>query len=240
MSYSPELYEAMNSLGLTRKQVDSCSQMELKQYAEQYREIFCREIICPEFSQQSEILGGGDDPELQKAIEESIAASQASQSFNQSEPQPDVKQKSILPLDDIPQLATEDILIQNRNLSNRNELIRYRKEIAESVAIPDCSDRTRYSEKLNLQLKELEPEDGTGITISVVFIDGSRESRKFHENTTFKSVYLWCASFDCMKREQIRLGSFILVDSDGTEIYPKESLTALTQHRILLFMRLVD
>jgi len=134
-------------------------------------------------------------------------------------------------------LKSDAEIIVERNLATIESLNDYRKQLVSSLIFDETPDRFKYNQKAHQLAKTIPQEPNNGVTVSVVLVDGQRITRKFDPQNSFETVYIWAATQEKMMKDQVKLGSFVLISKNGNEINPIAQVSSLGVNRVVMFMR---
>lgn len=137
----------------------------------------------------------------------------------------------------IRKVKSDDEIMEERNMRSSIQLLKNRQKLVKTLII---DEEKRYSDSVQQMYKNLPPQQVGGFHIAVILHNGVRINRNFPRDDKIENVYIWVAANDNVLKDQIKLGSFILIDIDGNEKDPNVQLSnVISENRVLWFVRLI-
>lgn len=138
---------------------------------------------------------------------------------------------------DIRVVKSDNDILEERNMRSTTQLAKKRLNIVKSLIV---EDEKKYAETVNQLYNNLPKPPISGIKLSVILHDGQRIHRIFEREDKVESVYIWIAANRSVIKDQVKLGYFILIDINGNEKDPEQTIGKLVkQNRELWFLRII-
>lgn len=233
---SPKLVQLVVSAGIPESEVNQMSVDEFKAAVTAIREDLGNNF------EEIQLKIEGKVPEPSKSIPTLIApkindVQVDPENFdNKNEDKTSFNMKQGITNDEIRKMKSMKDLAEEKGLENIEDLIEFRKSLVQSLKIPE---NTRYQDEINARLKEILPEDPSGLHVTLILHDGTKIIRSFSQEAPLSDIYYWAASQQNMIKGQIKLGSFVITNMNGTEIQPEERVSTISEKYVLLFVKLV-
>lgn len=138
---------------------------------------------------------------------------------------------------EIMKVKSDNEIMEERNMRSPQQFSKNRQKLVKSLAI---NEDKRYSDTIHLLSSNLPKQPNGGVRIAVILHNGVRITRNFAREEKTELVYIWAAANDSVIKDQVKLGSFVLIDRLGNEKDPEKTLADVTeQKRELWFLRII-